>query len=154
SPRLTRKTVVFTSLSRPLPASSRIARRLAKSCSVCSLIDAAWISVSPGLSASCPETNTRSPARIACEYGAPWKGAGAFSVLMTILSVMRLLLPPARAARLGERHPERLEDRLEDVVGVRAVDQTDVERQGGSVDELAQECRDEIRGQAADPGTG
>jgi hypothetical protein len=36
-----------------------------------------------GLSASCPETKTKPFALIACEYGAPWNGAGADSVRMT-----------------------------------------------------------------------
>src|SRR5207249_445356 len=115
--------------------------------------DVASICWSPGLRASCPDTKTSPPARIAWEYGSPWKGAGAFSVLMTILSDMRLFLSPARAARLRKCHSERLEDRLEHVVRVRAVDQPHVERQGGAVDELAQERRDEIDRHAAEPGT-
>src|SRR5215210_7919589 len=109
SPRSWRKTVVFTSLSRPLPASSRIARRFAK-----------VSSVSPGRRETCPETKTKSPKRIACEYGAPWNGAGAASVRTTDLSAM-CLLSAGRGAGLEERDPERLEDRLEHVLGVTAV---------------------------------
>ena len=41
--------------------------------------------VSPGRRESWPETNTSPFALIACEYGAPWNGAGAFSVRTTSL---------------------------------------------------------------------
>ena len=91
-----RKTVVFTSLSSPLPASSRIARRFANTCSVCSSIVPPVSSLSPGRSESWPETNTRSPQRIACEYGAPWNGAGAASVRTTVFS-----LPAPGAGKAG-----------------------------------------------------
>src|SRR3954469_21743192 len=63
---------------------------------------------------------------------------------MTIRLVMRLLLSRARPAGLRERGAERLEDRLEDVVRVRAVEQTHVERQRRAVRELAQERRDDV----------
>jgi hypothetical protein len=62
----TRNTVVFTTLSSPLPASSRIARRLANTCSVCSSIPPRT-SLSPGTIPTWPATKTRSPLRIACE---------------------------------------------------------------------------------------
>src|SRR5215203_4606505 len=103
SPRSWRKTVVLTRLSSDVPASSRIARRLAKICSVCSAIapSATWFS--PGRSASWPETNTNPFALIACEYGAPWNGAGAASVRTTSF----MLLPAAggRPARGRRRAP-------------------------------------------------
>src|SRR5215470_48441 len=78
-----RNTVVFTNRSRPLPAASRMARRLAKICSVCSPAVAPVSAVSPGFRAICPETKTRLSTLIACEYGAPWSGAGALSVRTT-----------------------------------------------------------------------
>ena len=43
--------------------------------------------MSPGFRPSWPETKTKPPAAIACEYGAPWKGAGAASVRTTRLSL-------------------------------------------------------------------
>ena len=43
-------------------------------------MDSPTISAWSGRSASWPETNTSPPALIACEYGAPWNGAGAASV--------------------------------------------------------------------------
>src|SRR5207253_3682089 len=141
SPRSVRKTVVLTSLSKPLPASSRIAFRFRITCSVCSWIDPPESSLSPGLSASWPETNTRSPTRIACEYGAPWNGAGAASVRTTDFSAMRAPLAPSLSAGLGERDAERLEDGLEHVLGVVAVEQPDVHRQPGALSELPQEAR-------------
>src|ERR687884_2317381 len=138
SPRSCRKTVVFTSRSRPLPASSRIARRFAMTCSVCSAIPGPTISDSPGRSASCPETKTRSPTRIACEYGAPWNGAGAASVRTTSFSATPL--PP----RLRQRDAERLEDRLQHVLGVLAVDEPHVHRQARALGELLEEPRDDV----------
>src|SRR3954447_19681846 len=63
---------------------------------------------------------------------------------MTIRLVMRLLLSRARPAGLRKRGAERLEDRLEDVMRVRAVEQTDVQRQRRAVRELAQERGDDV----------
>src|SRR5690349_25106197 len=80
SSRFCRKTVVLTSWSSDEPASSRIARRFAKTCSVCGVIPPSTIALSPGRRPSWPETNTNPLALIACEYGAPWNGAGAVSV--------------------------------------------------------------------------
>src|SRR5205814_2194212 len=80
---------------------------------------------SPGFSASWPETKTSPPARIACEYGAPWNGAGAASVRTTDFSVIWSSAP--LLARLRERDAERLEDRLEHVLGVGAVEQANVQ---------------------------
>jgi len=54
-----------------VPASSRIARRFAKTCSVCSPIVLPVSDLSPGFSESWPETKTKPLAAIACEYGAP-----------------------------------------------------------------------------------
>src|SRR5262249_15803667 len=85
-----RNTVVFTNRSRPLPAASRMARRLAKICSVCSPAVAPVSVVSPGLRAIWPETKTRPSTLIACEYGAPWSGAGALSVRTTSFFGIRL----------------------------------------------------------------
>src|SRR5215475_9393650 len=85
-----RNTVVFTNRSRPLPAASRMARRLAKICSVCSPAVAPVSAVSPGLRAIWPETKTRLSTVIACEYGAPWSGAGALSVRTTSFFGIRL----------------------------------------------------------------
>src|SRR6266702_6660747 len=119
SVRSCRKTVVLTSLSSPDPASSRIARKFAKTCSVCSSIDPPEGSLSPGFSASWPETKTKPLATIACEYGAPWNGAGAASVRTTVLSAIDRSL----VRRLRERHAQRLEDRLEDMLRLGAVQQ-------------------------------
>src|SRR5262249_26224898 len=85
-----RNPVVFTNRSRPLPAASRMARRLAKICSVCSPAVAPVSVVSPGLRAICPETKMRLSTLIACEYGAPWSGAGALSVRTTSFFSIRL----------------------------------------------------------------
>src|SRR5207248_1730681 len=59
SSRLCRNTVVFTIRSSELPAASRIARRLANTCSVCSAMPPGTSWLSPGRSASWPETKTR-----------------------------------------------------------------------------------------------
>ena len=75
--------MVFTSRSSPLPAASKIARRFAKICSVCSPTVAPVNAVAPGLRAIWPDTKTRLSTLIACEYGAPWSGAGALSVRTT-----------------------------------------------------------------------
>ena len=75
---------------------------------------------------------------IACEYGAPWKGAGAASVRTTSLSIAT----PFRG-RAGRRAPcdaQRLEHRLEDVLRVVARDQADVERDPGALGEAAEEA--------------
>src|SRR5438105_5942178 len=146
SSRFARKTVVLTSRSSPLPAASRMARRLAKICSVCSSIVPPMSSVSPGLNASWPETNTSSPTTIACEYGAPWKGAGAASVRITCLS------GTPYPAGLSKRDPEGLEDRLQDVLGVLAVDEPDVQRQPSSLRELLEKPRDDVALDAGDMG--
>src|SRR5437763_2840367 len=97
-----------------------MARRFANTCSVCAPISPPISSDSPGRSASWPETKTRSPTRSACEYGAPWNGAGAASVRTTSFSATQL--PP----RLRQRDAERLEDRLQDVLRVLAVDEPHV----------------------------
>src|SRR4051794_41882876 len=54
------------------------------------------IAVSPGFRPSCPETKTKPSAAIACEYGAPWNGAGAASVRTTRLSLIGQPLPNER----------------------------------------------------------
>src|SRR2546430_1400418 len=92
-----------------------------------------------------------SPARIACEYGAPWKGAGAFSVRITdFISVAIGLLSSAGTAALRQRNAERLEDRLQHVLGVPALDQADVERQARPFGELGEKSGDEIGRETAD----
>src|SRR6266550_1269648 len=154
SPRSARKTVVCTSRSRPVPAASRIARRFWKICSVCSSIEPA-ISLSSGFRPSWPETNTNSPARIACEYGAPWNGAGALSVRTTDLaSTAILLLSPAGPGALRQCHAEALEDRLQHVLRVSPLDQADVERQACALRELSQKPGDEVGREAADAHVG
>src|SRR5215213_739022 len=152
SARFARKTVVFTSRSRPLPASSRIAARFASTCSVCSPIVSPIISCPPGSSASWPDTNTSPPATIACEYGAPWKGAGACSVRTTVLSAIGLLSVPGH--RAAQRRAKRLEDRLDDVLRLLAVDEADVERQAGRARKLVEEARDHVGADAPDAGGG
>ena len=66
---------------------------------------------------------------IACEYGAPWNGAGAASVRTTSLLMHLLLVGGAgRPTGLPERGAERLEDRLEHVLRVGPFEQPHVER--------------------------
>src|SRR2546421_5307534 len=144
SSRLWRTTVAFTSLSRPLPASPRIASRFWKIWSVCSWIDPPESSFSPGRSASWPETKTRSPTRIACEYGAPWNGAGARSVRTPDFSATAGCLSPAGREGLRQRDAERLEDRVQYVLGFLALDQADVQREPGALCQLPQEPRREV----------
>src|SRR5207302_1627432 len=100
-------------------------------------------SVSPGRRASWPETKTRSPTLIACEYGAPWNGAGARSVRTTDFSAT-CLLSHARRAGLRQGDAEGLEDRVEHVLGVLAFDQAHVQGQPGPLGELAQEPGGEV----------
>src|SRR5947209_19001225 len=102
-------------------------------------------SVSPGRRASWPETKTRSPTRIACEYGAPWNGAGAASVRTTSFSA-------TLAPRLRQGHSERLEDRLQHVLGVLAVDEPHVHRQARSLGQLLGEARDDVALEAGHVG--
>src|SRR4029453_10282155 len=144
-----RKTVVFTIRSSPLPAAVRIASRLSKICFVCASIVSPAISECPGVNPSCPETNTKPLAVIACEYGAPWNGAGASSVRTAVLPISSPPFP--WAACLRERHAERLEDRLEHVLRIVAVDQADVQRKPSALRELVQEARDEVGAETADP---
>src|SRR3954452_10716976 len=152
SPRSWRKTVVLTRLSRGVPASSRIARRLAKICSVCSSIGPSARCVSPGRNASWPDTNTNPFALIACEYGAPWNGPGAASVRTTSF----MLLPPAscsslrRAASLREGAAERLEDRHQHVLRVPPFEHAHVDGQARPRGELVQEARDDVAREPAD----
>src|SRR5579871_1924542 len=147
SSRFWRKTVVFTSRSRLVPAASRIALRLAKTRSVCSSIVPASIAWSPGLSASWPETKTKPPAAIAWEYGAPWKGAGAASVRTTDFS---LTAGSLSLAGLGQGGAERLEDRLEHVPAVGAVEEADVQDEARAVGEQLEEAPRDVGAEAAD----
>src|SRR5689334_1945585 len=146
SARFCRKTVVFTSRSRPLPAASRIARRFANTCSVCSSMPAAAISLSPGFNASWPDTKTSPFAAIACEYGAPWNGAGAASVRTAVLSTRSSF----GSARLGERDAERLEDRLEHVLRIGSVQKPDMQRHARPLGELLEEAACDVRAETAD----
>src|SRR5215471_6494274 len=146
SPSSTRKTVVFTSRSRPLPAASRIAPRFLNTCSVCSSIVVPITSPCAGSSASCPDTNTSPFAEIACEYGAPWNGAGAPSVRTTVLSATI----SSFVRRLREGNAQRLEDRLEDVLRVCAVEQAHVQRDTGALGEAFEELPRDVGRQAAD----
>src|SRR4051794_5066147 len=154
SSKSARKTVVFTRRSSVVPASARIAARFAKTCSVCSSIDpvsSPW----SGLRPIWPETNTKSPALIACEYGAPWNGAGAFSVRTTDLASVAIdLLSSAGPAALRQRDSQSLEDGLEHVLGVASFDQADVQGQAGSLGELGQKTRNEVGSQPPDAHVG
>src|SRR4051795_4480665 len=151
SSRFCRKTVVFTSRSRLDPASSRIARRFASTCSVCSSMEPPLSSLSPGFSASWPDTNTSPFALIAWEYGAPWNGAGAVSVRTTVLSAT---LSSFGAARLRERDAERLEDRFEDVLRVRPVQEPHVQRHARALCECLEKAAGAIGTEPADAGLG
>src|SRR5215510_9538961 len=77
-------------------------------------------------------------------------GAGASSVRTAVLSIS---LPPFPwSAGLRERHAERLEDRLEHVLRIVAVDQANVQRKPSARGQLVQEARDEVGAEPADPG--
>src|SRR3954454_2243588 len=151
SSRFCRKTVVFTRRSRLEPASSRMARRFASTCSVCSSIEPPVSSLSPGFSASCPDTNTSPFALIAWEYGAPWKGAGADSVRTTVLSAT---CSSFGATGLCECDAERLEDRLENVLRVGPVQEPHVERHACAFCELLEKAAGGGRPQPADSRLG
>src|ERR1700739_1474915 len=99
---------------------------------------------SPGLSASCPETNTNPFATIACEYGAPWNGAGAASVRTTVLSATDSSL----ARRLRERNAQRLEDRFEHVLRIGAVQEPHVQVQSRALRKALEEAPCHVRAQA------
>src|SRR5437763_9994136 len=141
SSRFCRKTVVLTRRSRPLPASSRIARRFASACSVCSSIEPPESSLSPGFRASWPETKTSPAAEIACEYGARWNGASAASVRTTVLSVTLSSFVPA-GLRQGDA--QRLEDRVEHVLRVGSVQQPHVQRHAGTLREALEEAARDV----------
>src|SRR5581483_5326716 len=147
SSRFCRKTVVFTRRSSPLPASSRIARRFAKTCSVCSSIEPPLSSFAPGFSASCPETKTNPPEWIACEYGAPWNGAGAASVRTAVLS---LTLCSSLRARARKRDAQCLEDRVEHVLCVGSVQKSHVQRHACAFGEPLEEAAGDVGAEAAD----
>src|SRR5947209_2305584 len=146
SPMFCRKTVVFTSRSRPEPASSRIARRFANTCSVCSSIEPPGSSLSPAFNASCPETKTKPFARIACEYGAPWNGAGAASVRTTFLSATLSSL----SARVRQRDAERLEDRFQHMLRVRPVQEPHVQVDTRALGEPLEEPARDVGAEARD----
>src|SRR5919109_2709963 len=55
-----------------------------------------------------------------------------------------LVLTTAHPAGPRERNAERLEDRLEHVLRIFALDQPDVQRQPGALGELLQEARDDV----------
>ena len=76
-----------------------------KTCCVCALMSPGTRSFSPGRNESWPETNTKPFALIACEYGAPWNGAGAASVRTTSF-VTNPPWSPVRGDRPG-RAPHR-----------------------------------------------
>src|SRR5205085_4927746 len=59
------------------------------------------------------------------------------------------LLPSARPKRLSEGNSERLENRLEHVLRVAAVEKAHVQREAGALRELLEETRGEI---ALEPG--
>src|SRR6185437_2682642 len=150
SPRSCRKTVVFTSLSSDEPACSRIARRFANTCSVWLVASPPSSSFEPGFRASWPDTNTKPFALIACEYGAPWNGAGADSVRTTSLAIERpfsLRLGLGRPAGEPKGGADGLEHREQHVLRVLALEQAHVQVQAGAEGELLQEARDDVGGE-------
>src|SRR4051794_21113276 len=151
SSRFWRNTVVLTRRSSPVPASSRIARRFASTCSVCSSIVPPESSLSPGFSASWPDTNTKPFAAIAWEYGAPWNGAGAASVRTTVLSAT---LSSFVAAGLREGDAQRLEDRFEHVLRIGSVQEAHVQGDAGSLGEALEEPARDVGAEAADARLG
>ncbi len=89
---------------------------------------------------------TRSPfALIACEYGAPWNGAGAASVRTT-----SLLTCPSSFGWLGMRHglpsaaPTALKIAASTCCGSRALEQPDVQVQAGRLRERLEEARRDV----------
>src|SRR5262245_11685106 len=60
------------------------------------------------------------------------------------------LLFGRRSAGGAERDPERLEDRLQDVLAVLALEQAHVDGQARALGQLAQEARDRVALEAAD----
>src|SRR6478735_5605406 len=159
SSRFVRNTVVLTSASKDDPAASRIARRLARTRSVCGPIPPSTIWPEPGSRPSCPATNTSPLATIAWLYGAPWNGAGASSVRMICFAVI-FVAPSSlrlscfssfgRAARLADGRAERLEDRAQHVLGIFALEDADVDVQPGAVRELLEEGPDDVLAEPAD----
>ena len=105
--------------------------------------------MSPGFRPSWPETKTKPPAAIACEYGAPWNGAGAASVRTTRLVAHRRLLS---LACLGQRGAEPLEDRLEHVTAVGAVEEPHVEHEPRVLGEHLEEAARDVGAEPADAG--
>src|SRR5258708_30759292 len=90
---------------------------------------------------------TSSPARIAWEYGAPWNGAGAASVRTTVFSLISCSFG---RTGLRQRNAERLEDRIQHVLRVLAVQEADVERQAGPLGEPLEEATCDVRAKAPD----
>ena len=86
SSRFWRKTVVFTSRSRLVPASARIAREVREDLLGLLLDRAAGELLVARLQRELARHEDEAAGRIACEYGAPWNGAGAASVRTTVLS--------------------------------------------------------------------
>src|SRR4029078_4578844 len=83
------------------------------------------------------------PERRPRESGAPWTAAGAASVRTPSSSAT---LPP----RLSQRDAERLEDRLQHVLGVLAVDEPHVHGQPPALRELLEEARHDVALESAD----
>src|SRR5206468_445725 len=100
--------------------------------------------------ATWPDTKTKPFAAIACEYGAPRNGAGAASVRTTVLSATC----SSFARRLRQGDAQRLEDRLEHVLRLRAVQQPDVQRQACAFREPLEEPARDVGSEAADAGLG
>ena len=68
-------------------------------------------------------------------------------------AVLSSITPPSgEAGSLRQRHAERLEDRLEHVLRIGALDQPHVQRQPGALGELSQEGGDDVAGEAGDAG--
>ena len=119
------------------PASSRIAPQVRDDLLGLLLDRAADHLRVAGLERRAGRRRTRARRRlIACEYGAPWNGAGAASVRTTVLLMPSSLLSAVGRHALRQRDAERLEDRLEHVLRVVALDQADVQRQPGALGEL------------------
>ena len=81
-----KNTVVLITLSIDVPASLSIAPRLSIDCFAAFLISSDIRTPVSGLIGSCPDTKSKFPAFIACEYGP--MAAGAFDVLITVFSII------------------------------------------------------------------
>src|SRR5688500_8515279 len=100
----TRKIVVFTTRSGPVPAAASTATRLASAWRASAAASPPPTS-SPlaGSSAICPEQKTIPPARIACEYGPIAAGAPSVEIAVRLADIHRVYHIALGGVRLTAR---------------------------------------------------